>query len=1799
MTDDKKPTNDLGDIDWDEALSEWEQTSFDPEVAKDRATAKPGALAGASRPLYRPPTVSPAVRPRAPVPSVAKLWAPDEDDDGMEETRIAQVPDDLLMDDDSESTESTHSAQSPTVHPPPPPPPARPLLPTLAGDEEADSAPNDLHQPFDLTTPESHGSQRSLGPALLVPKLRHFDPNEVTVVGGEADLANRRSAILAELSGLTDQAGSNDPGPDAALAAEHELFGKHTRAWVDERPASEWLSATTRAGLEVRGNWLEQEAQALVDQVARARGLLACSEIFATAGDRERAQALAAEARDLAPSLALAHRQARALMPFSLSACEDYIEALDAEARVSPEGAAQIHSTLLAAETLRAAGQHESATHRLENAARIGPEDARPAVLRAALALSADAVDDAALRLRGSLELAPVAEAVAACVRLRGIRAADGALDTSAREHPDVLERVSRGQSPTEVLHRVRQALDKGDLAEAAPLVAELASLPELADAARWLAASLGATTAIRRPEAAQWLRELAEGGDQEARRALLARALELQDPERLTEALGSNGPLTSAERLTIAALGGLPLSATDHHLDSAASTPGMEALAAAITSIAMPSGDDREAEVRARTTRTSGSRSARALIRLGRLLAASAPVTDIEAALADVGVGRAVTLGGANLLGSEPPRAPGEVRAGEAHRAELRAVGLEIAMRDGRTSVVGGALEAWGGGWGSREDGAIGALAAALVAERAGDRARALECFKAARIADPGSEAALRAIASLEPIDLVAEMNGLADDLGDGPRGAVARLEAVARGEGILPEPTRAHLLEQAHRAAPTLPIASFLAERIARRAGDIDEVLRWVRERRATANDPVEAALDAVREALLIADRDPLLASERLQEAHRARPNDVALRDLYERMGAESPQACASWREQRAGMATGNARTLLLLEAAREYESAGDEESALRCAEAAGADDAPLGRIARERAELRARRVARLAEELLSTAKGTSGPRSRREAYERLASLDETARQDPASALLWHRAILDDYPTHEPSLRHVEHYLIGEGRNDELEPIASAIARVLRATGSGECTAHAELAVRLQLRQPEAKWSETYDMVELAAGEAEPSLWSLRMLQAHSRARADDGSFLSATQRLLDRTSRPAEVATLLVLSGQAAARLGRLDEARSFFRRASHEDPGDAVAWALMADVCRRAGDARGAAEASEAVARCAPDRGHQLQAWGEAAHIWEELGDDADQERAIIAFEAAAAIDITYQDVFDRLSLLYASRKKHGELASLLERRVSVVDDAEQRSAMQVRRGRVLLDAGDLPRARQAFESALHERPEDPVALSALADLCLSLEDWEAADRALVHLARLLGSPDEQRAVYTRLGDLYTHHLLNLSRAELALKEVLKRAPDDVETTEKLVEVYKRQNDAARATELQQELIDRARSQEEKRKRFLELATIHEYTAHDNRRTEQTLEAARREFPQDVRVLRALAEFYVRHHQAPAFNILLDRAGGDARRALAAGRVSPALFDILAAVFELRDKKGAASVTRAMLASLDGQPAKIAGGGHRAFEAALDEWLAPEGLPTSLRTLLARTGDALDHVTQVDLRALKASALPAEAPLAQFASGIGFAIGLGAIQLLVSPKLGSVCIPVGSSPPVLVVGESLVGDERLGPFLVVRAIKLVQAKASVLARATPADLAVLVSAWLKCFNPTWQPQGVNLALVNAVGGRLQAALARNLDRDLAPLALEAAAAIGTQAGALGALAAAWADRVALLFLGDPNVALDAIAAAGGGGETPLEPKERAAWIARTPEARDLIAFAVTDAFAEARTRIGADG
>jgi tetratricopeptide (TPR) repeat protein len=585
------------------------------------------------------------------------------------------------------------------------------------------------------------------------------------------------------------------------------------------------------------------------------------------------------------------------------------------------------------------------------------------------------------------------------------------------------------------------------------------------------------------------------------------------------------------------------------------------------------------------------------------------------------------------------------------------------------------------------------------------------------------------------------------------------------------------------------------------------------------------------------------------------------------------------------------------------------------------------------------------------------------------------------------------------------------------------------------------------------------------------------------------------------------------------------------------------------------------------------------------------LW--LDEVHDEQRAIVALEAAASLDVAYADVFDRLSRAYASLKMQNELAELLERRIEQVNDPEERLAIEVRRGRVLLDVGEIAGARRAFQAALAQRPDDPGALSAFADLCTTQGDWDAAEQALVRLARLLPTPEEQRLVYARLGDLYSHRLLNLSRAEVALKEVLKRSTDDVDTARKLVEIYKRQNDPARAVELQQELVTRARTPEEKRERVLELAAIHERASRDLRRAEKTLETARRESPNDVHLLRALAEFYTRHHQTPAVNILLDRASADARRTLAAGRISAAPFEVVAAVFDLRDNSGGGAPTRAMLRAVEGrrdEALSLAAPTDKAFDPALDDLLAPEVLSAAIRSLLLRTGDALEAAAPVDLRDLQAAPVPPHVPGARAVQRIAASLGLTGLEVLSSARLSGVCIPV-RTPLALVFADDVLEIERASMFLGLRALKLLRAGAAALGRAGPADVSTLVSAWLKCLNPAWEPQGVPTGAITAAAAKIQAALPRTLEPDVGTLALETTATLEGRLGTTAFSAVAWANRVALLASADPEAALDGIALSAGLVEgAPSDERERTAWIARTPEARDLVAFSVTEPFAQ---------
>ncbi len=1798
---DKKGGGGLDDFDWDAALAEWDKKPFDPEVASEKKEAPPKKPE--DKPLYRapmktmdpagaqvadlpnapppaptaakPPPPRPIPKPAVPLPQIGlgrkrgglgqlfskpDIRRPTSDDENnaidvlMEEPAARKR---FRAEDDDEgvvtSAVDVETGLSDIED-----------LPHIGGDLEVGEG--EMFDPFSEPPAQGRDAPTVHPPPMLDPSL---DPPRLPqptapalddILPDHAVPSSIPSADTSTVEVLAQEEEEEAPAVVRVQSITSEVEEVHEfeaprlpsiappviAALEDERPASQWLDEETIASLRDKAAWLEEEAHNVVDKIGSANCLLAVSELRAIVGDGEDARRLAEEAKGFAPHLPLVHRQIRTLGPHDPAAI---VESLDDELRHAPSPTAKLHATLYAAEALAASGDTDGAAKRYDLAARLAPNDARPLLARALRSLAKGELTNAALKVPDAPELATFGTAIASVLRARGV-------DTGAAA-------ASSGEGALDTLGRARAALEKGDVPGAVDRLGELAatqpgadgSEPVLARGARWLAAALASVQTPTRRRAVELLDELVKVGDDLAPRALAARAVELGEAETAARATTSSDAFSPADRVVLSALLGFKNERADHDVEALVMDDAARTLVAATA--------QKSEDVAVWAGQTAGDGASRAAVRVGRLLAAG--TADIDSA-ADA---------------AEPVSG-----------AFARALRIESARRGERHDEVVAALASQGG--------VQHALAAALVAERARLTARAVAAYRDAHEAEPSNEAAARAASDLDgaSVQLPDALRAISDITQDPVRGSLLRIEALLRSPALEPNDELA-ALEVIHKLAPQIPFATFLAQRVARRAGDEAAVVHWLRERQKAASDPLERALDLVREAWLIAENDAAGASERLEEALRARPEDVALRELHERLASEPLSDRAAWREQRAKSATGASRDLLLIEAAYEHERNGDAAAALNAAKAADNDGkgSRLAHIALERAELLAGEAARLADELLGLARNAPTAEERREAFERLADLDATARNDPASALLWHRSILEENPEHLPSLRHVEHALLSERRDDELEPILAAIARALDGKG-GECSAHAEVAARFRMRSGD--WEGTREYGDLGAKQSQPTTWALRLRNAHARARvgstpdADDAALLESMLALLDRATRPIEVATLSVRAAEAALRGGDAERAEQLALRATEADAADVVAWKLLAHIRKERGNAVGSAEAYESLARTAATDEHRLVAWYDAACAY---GED---ERAIAAFEQAASINVTHKDIFQRLSKLYAQKGARAELASLLERRIATVLDPEERVQLEVDRGRALAEAGDFGAAKEAYDAALAVQPDHIGALQAMGDLSVAQKDWEGAEQVWVRLARLLATPEEQLDAYRRLGDLYAENLTNLPRAEVALREVLKRAPEDVLARERLVEVYKKQNDTARALEIQNELLAQAKSPEDKRKRQIELSSIYEVASRDLRKAEQTLEASRREFPSDVGVLRALAEFYIRHKQTPAVNILLDRAAGDTRRAFANGRFSTPLFETMVAVYELRGKQDAARVVSSVLAAFNGEPSALQGGDGRAFDPRLDELLAPEMLAPAARTLLARTGQALDAATALDVRALKATALPATEPIARLAAGMGQAAGIqGGVMVFVSPQLGKQCVASGDAKqPSLVIGDAFAQIPE-GPrtFLMFRAIKLMQARGSAFARVAPNEVAVLVGAWLRAFAPSYAPPGIPPQAIAEATKRLQSALPRQVEPDLGLAALEVAGAVGPQLGLLGGSVLAWANHTALLGIGDLGAALDALGYAQGprGGDPPPA-SDRPNWIAKTPEAKDLVAFGVSDGYTEARSRLG---
>ncbi len=1523
--------------------------------------------------------------------------------------------------------------------------------------------------------------------------------------------------------------------PSIDLLAGEESSGDAFPAYEIDQPEEAPATAASFIGDQVdawraRADRVANDARGR-EKTAKARGLVVASEIAAIAGDRAKAIELAEEAWSAAPNDPLAVRQLRQLFAAE-GRWDDAAPLLEAEAKAHGSPAQKAHALLLAADAARLvrSAPDEAAKH-YEAAQRAVATDIRPMLARALAAVGAGKAPPL-LRWPAGIGAEPLSEALT-----RRVKGGEPSEDLALANFVEQLPLAAEGKAAAETA--VGQALE------------ELGGSEAIGASAKWIRLGLDAARKSTRKRALERLATFGEGlaGDE----ARLALALDLGERTLASEA-ASNLFARSAN------VGGaatrLALDALERRTDVAALVPFADAPGAAIVAraVALAAGEDAPSVIADAGSFDAEARVAR------RLLAGAAVDGDLRA------------------------------RVSEAARAGFA---LADALGSGTPRV---AFEALGDRASCPADAAAQPLLARMLIELAdGQHDAARELAKEAADLDPAAIAAIDALLSLGHPGAESAAMAAVEVVGDDARGSIialgVALRALRRNDGELAK----QAAELALSRAGDEPLPAFVAELRARRAGDFDALIEAVRARAQANADPVARANNLVREIFLLLGSDLATCIERANEAAELVPEEPSLRALYERIAGEGAQRRAETRAKLAASMEGQAKAELLLDAAREAERHGDLEGAEKYALAAEQAGSGAEAVAlRHRVQSRGDGAARLADEQLELAKRTEDVEVQREAYETLAELDLFARKDAASAILWHRAILETAPGHLPSLRRLEHMLISEGREDDYEPIASDLARVLPPDGRD---AHAEVAARLRLRRPGAAWENIADLVELVAEREQPSLWATRMIEALGRHRHDDEMVLRAMDLLLARVDRPSEVATLATRAAEAAFRRNALDRARSYLERALEADPQHPTALASLAELRRQSGDDRGAAEALETLAQAQSVAEHRLEDWHSAAVLWLDRANDRVRGRA--ALERAAEIDFSYADVFERLVTLAREGRELEVVTDLYQRRLGQLDEVPARAAMQVDFARVLVELGDRDGARTALAAALDLVPGQLEALRLGAELAEAAGDWADVERLLREIVGLLPEGPEQSAVWRKLADLYESDLPNLQGAEEALQKVLAIDEDDDAVLARLVKIYVDLGDAEQAVETHKSRVRIATDPAARRTRFIELAKLLDEVADDPERAQKALEQARAGDPADLTALAALAEFHGKHGHPELVAPALDGALADLRRKLDERPGEPALLDHFVKILELRGRHDATKLVRAVIAALAGEPSPLIGAENAAADAALDDTLCPPELPKSMRLLLDKAGEAIEKSIPVDLRALKAAKLGANQPAMKAKiDAIAHGFGLPDPDVVIARAMPLLCLPVGSKPFQIVVGEAIIAsdDEDGRRFALARTMKLCGAHVASLVRVPPAELKIYLDALLHHLVPAHPAPEIEAERLDEMTKRLSRFIPRKDEPELkqiaATLVAEGVPSIDVLAGA----AATWGDRVALLAVGDLGAALRGVAWTLGQTAPPSEASAMRQWLAANPAARDLVSFALSDAYLETRARVG---
>ncbi len=871
-----------------------------------------------------------------------------------------------------------------------------------------------------------------------------------------------------------------------------------------------------------------------------------------------------------------------------------------------------------------------------------------------------------------------------------------------------------------------------------------------------------------------------------------------------------------------------------------------------------------------------------------------------------------------------------------------------------------------------------------------------------------------------------------------------------------------------------------------------------------------------------------------------------------------------------------------------------------ALREALSRAPDDQAL-LVSCEEAELRAGEFARVADSAMRRAREAHDEDEELGELWAMAAVDRLLRGDMQGARLSLQSIAESRPDHLPTARILEWDSLREQDGERILSCAKRLLSCLPEEAPERAARH-RLMVEVLRADPDILPSEVDRLLRgidddidpdpslarqvlgaaYARGDSEAALLALASVQAHLPSDLQRGALALERAHILERQHEPERALAVLDEAGQHPLAL-------------------ELEAWLLYA-----ADGWDEAASLYQQAASGAKDGRRAASLWRAAAGIFEEKLDDP--ERAVEAYVAATESDITYLDVYRRLVSLYRSQGRLAEAEALTESRIEAGADTPTLVALLLDQAAQRREKGDIEGVIESLRECLELDSTHFAALTELVETHKSRGDWQGAAEALIRIARLKRSVDEQVWAFSQLAEIYNERLQDLPRSEAALRQVLKLTPANVETLDRLASVLALQGKAREAAGVLEELVRRAGSDAQNRDYRIRLAAAIESVGQP-RQAELVLEQLRSEQPTEVDVILALADHFDRQGAGPAAAMHLNRAIADLREAIDERPEEEALWTTLVRALNRRRGSGPASCAASAAIAL-GHPTSLFVGAvtehHEAFgqpqlplPATVDGVVAPKALPPTVFRLFYLCETAFDKLLPFDATAWNLRRVPGKQRFLLDEAGlVAEGLGISEPRIRLTHASSTACMPISGDPPTLVLGagfaEHITRQERV--FLFARALKIASGHLAPGLRVSPQDLDAVLLTLLGTHEAS---RATRLAPPDAqeLRRRLVRSVPRRYRDEVESLVLEIRGDPDFSSRAVPMAIAEFGSRIALTLTGDVPSAVAALLKVAG-AEMPGSPGPRSAMVRSTPEAWGIIRFASSDAHFEARTQAGVD-